>query len=326
LEIIPTADASISLSETQHITNELRKQAALILPQDSFTVLTRDNLISLLPQDDQEADRLIESGVTGIGKAIGAGYVTQGYIKVFDKMLSLTVELYEAETGRLIGNVVVEAENAMELLKLVREASPAMFAKMDNSTPVVLEPEPEPVPEPVPEPTLFEKIKIGIRAGFNLYMYNDDSPGYDAGKGFGGGLRVRIPFAKRVVFNPGVDFYYRELFSFSFEGGEGSMSELSLSVPVCFEFMLAEAFYLLAGPQLDIPFKSELKHNGETYDSGRASFDIALAFGFGYMIMPSLSADLRAVMNVTPVFSGSGDYDKKYGALVQLGAGASYFF
>jgi hypothetical protein len=133
LEIIPTEDASVSISEAQHITNELRRQATLTLPQDSYTVLTRDNLISLLPQDDAEADRLIESGAIGIGKAIGAGYVTQGYIKVFDKLLSLSVELYETENGGLIGNLVVEGPNATELLKLIRESSSSLFSKIDKS-------------------------------------------------------------------------------------------------------------------------------------------------------------------------------------------------
>jgi hypothetical protein len=133
LEIIPTADASVSISETQYVTNELRRQATLTLPQDSYTVLTRDNLISLMPQDEKEADRLIESGVIGIGKAIGAGYVTQGYIKVFDKFLSLSVELYETEEGRLVSNMVLEAPSTVELLKLVRENSAALFAKIDKS-------------------------------------------------------------------------------------------------------------------------------------------------------------------------------------------------
>jgi hypothetical protein len=133
LEIIPTADASVSISETQHVTNELRRQATLTLPQDSYTVLTRDNLISLMPQDEKEADKLVESGVIGIGKAIGAGYVTQGYIKVFDKFLSLSVELYETEEGRLVSNMVLEASSAVELLKLVRENSATLFAKIDKS-------------------------------------------------------------------------------------------------------------------------------------------------------------------------------------------------
>jgi hypothetical protein len=146
LEIIPTAEA-MGILEAQHITNELRKQATLTLPQDAYTVLTRDNLISLIPQDEEEADRLLESGVIEIGKAIGAGYVTQGYINFFDKFLSLSVELYETESGRLVGSVVLEATNAMELLKLVRENSPTLFAKIDKPVPAKI---PEPTHEPAP--------------------------------------------------------------------------------------------------------------------------------------------------------------------------------
>jgi hypothetical protein len=161
LEIIPTADASVSISEAQHITNELRRQATLTL-SDSYTVLTRDNLLSLIPQDEAEADKLIESGVIGIGKAIGAGYVTQGYIKVFGNFLSLSVELYETESGRLVGNVVIEAPSAMELLKLVRENSPALFAKIDkSSSPKIMDPSQEPVPAASSESPLAQGVSQG---------------------------------------------------------------------------------------------------------------------------------------------------------------------
>jgi len=56
LEIIPaTEDIEITVTEYRHLTDELRKQAVRTLPSTDYAVLTRDNMISLLPPDEETA-------------------------------------------------------------------------------------------------------------------------------------------------------------------------------------------------------------------------------------------------------------------------------
>ena len=79
LEITPKSEMEdINITEIRHLTDELRRQAVLALPRDGYTVLTRDNIIALIPPDEKEAKCLAESCAVDIGRAIGAEYISQG--------------------------------------------------------------------------------------------------------------------------------------------------------------------------------------------------------------------------------------------------------
>jgi hypothetical protein len=123
------ADANLSISEYRHLTDELRTKARETLPS-GYSILTRDNIIQLLPPDEKEAECLAEGCAVDIGRAIGAEYVTQGFVGMFEGMLTLTVELYESMSGNMLGSFVTESDNARGLLGTIREKAPAMFAKI----------------------------------------------------------------------------------------------------------------------------------------------------------------------------------------------------
>ncbi|MCL2208318.1 MAG: hypothetical protein FWB90_09565 [Fibromonadales bacterium] len=130
LEIVPSGEMDLKLSEYRHLTDELRTIARETLPQGSYAVLTRDNIISLLPPESEEAQCLAESCAVEIGRAIGAEYITQGFVGSFGGMLTLTVELYESMSGHLLGSFVTESRDVMGLLKTMREKAPGLFKKI----------------------------------------------------------------------------------------------------------------------------------------------------------------------------------------------------
>jgi len=132
LEIIPTGDMELKVSEYRHLTDELRTRAREALPRSGYTILTRDNILSLMPSDNEEARCLAESCAIDIGRAIGAEYVTQGFVGEFDGMLTLTVELYESISGNLMGSFVTESNNLRGLLGAIREKSPGLFANITD--------------------------------------------------------------------------------------------------------------------------------------------------------------------------------------------------
>jgi len=134
LEIVPADEAvEMTLSEYRLLTDELRKKARESLPTE-FSVLTRDNIISLLPPDEEEMQCLAESCVIDIGRAIGAEYITQGHIRKFQEKLTLTVELYASINGNLVGSFVTVQENAMGLLNEISANAPAMFDKIPKTS------------------------------------------------------------------------------------------------------------------------------------------------------------------------------------------------
>ncbi|MCL2206820.1 MAG: hypothetical protein FWB90_01850 [Fibromonadales bacterium] len=148
LEIVPSGEMSLKLSEYRHLTDELRTIARETLPQGSYAVLTRDNIVSLLPPDSEEAQCLAESCAVEIGRAIGAEYITQGFVGDFGGMLTLTVELYESMSGHLLGSFVTESRDVMGLLKTMREKAPGLFKK---------------IPKPVSEKKLDVAVAVDLK-------------------------------------------------------------------------------------------------------------------------------------------------------------------
>ncbi|MDR2580469.1 MAG: DUF3280 domain-containing protein [Fibromonadaceae bacterium] len=126
LEIIPNStNVNLTISEFRHLTDELRTQAREALPRGSYSILTRDNITQLIPAE--QAECFAESCAIDIGRAIGAEYVTQGFVGGFDGMLTLTVELYESMSGNLLGSFVTESDGVRGLLSTIRERAPGLF-------------------------------------------------------------------------------------------------------------------------------------------------------------------------------------------------------
>jgi len=132
LEIIPSAEMTLKQSEYRHLTDELRRQARTVLPH-GYAILTRDNILSLLPSDAEEAACLAESCAIDIGRAIGAEYVSQGLVGEFGGMLTLTVELYESISGYLLASFVTESKDVIGLLNTIREKAPELFSSITKN-------------------------------------------------------------------------------------------------------------------------------------------------------------------------------------------------
>jgi hypothetical protein len=131
LEITPLSDKiKLSIDEMRHLTDELRRQAVLALPSKDYSVLTRDNIIQLLPTDEKELECLEQSCTVDVGRAIGAEYVSQGRIGHFGGDLSLAIELYETMSGKLIGSIVMESPDAKGLMVAIREQAPGLFSRI----------------------------------------------------------------------------------------------------------------------------------------------------------------------------------------------------
>jgi len=135
LEIILSSDEEMDLTieETKFLTDELRRQATILL-QKKHSVLTREEIISLVPQTAENLSTAIN-----IGKAIKSDYVTQGFIGKLGNLFTLTIELYETSNGKLLNYFVKETPDLKGLLDAIRENSPALFAKVtqkktDNQT------------------------------------------------------------------------------------------------------------------------------------------------------------------------------------------------
>jgi hypothetical protein len=136
LEItIADEESELTINETRFLSDEFRRQIVKTLPS-SYSVLTRDQLISSI---SGTKDDFVYSGYIEIGKALKSDYVTYGSISNLGSLLTLTLGLYETNTGVLLGEIAKEAQDLKGLLEVIREKTPELLAKMprDSASEVV---------------------------------------------------------------------------------------------------------------------------------------------------------------------------------------------
>jgi len=145
-------EIGLTVNETRFLTDELRRQAIRILPKD-YSVLTREKIISLVPQTAENLNSVID-----IGMVIKSDYVTHGLIGKLGNLFTLTIELYETSSGNLLGDFVKESTDLKGLLDAIRENAPNLFTKL--------------IPETVSEPQQ-PTYKAGLRLGVQPETAND---------------------------------------------------------------------------------------------------------------------------------------------------------
>ena len=156
LEITIADDDEIdfTIDETKFLSDELRRQATVLLPKD-YSVFTREEIIALAQQTNENLSTAIN-----IGRAIKSDYVTQGLISKIGGVFTLTVELYETQSGKLLGYFTKESPDLKGFLEVIRENSPSLFAK--------IMPEPQPTAIATNIPTEPKKTKTSFWVAIGL--------------------------------------------------------------------------------------------------------------------------------------------------------------
>jgi hypothetical protein len=128
--VISDDDIEMTIEETQFLTDELRKQARLALPQDTYSILTRDNILRLIPENDEEAEALLQSGAVEIGRAIKSDYTASSSLSKLRNLFTLKIRLYETKSGILIGELVKVSPDFTGLLEIIQEKAQDLFLKI----------------------------------------------------------------------------------------------------------------------------------------------------------------------------------------------------
>jgi hypothetical protein len=129
LETVNFNSDGLALPELQYLTGELRRQALNALPVSKYTVLTTENIRASLPQGVSENALFQEGDLVQMGRRVCANFATQGHIDRFDGNLTLSLELYESGTGKLVGSIAFEGKTASDLVAAVRKDSWSLFEK-----------------------------------------------------------------------------------------------------------------------------------------------------------------------------------------------------
>jgi hypothetical protein len=155
LEItVANNEMDLTIEETRFLTDELRRQAMRLLPK-GHSVLTREKIISLAPENAENLTSVIDIGI-----AIKSDYVTRNFIGKLGNLFTLTVELYETSSGNLLGDFAKESTDMKGLLDAIRENSPDLFAKIP--------PPPIEIPTNIPAEPKKSKNSFWIAIGLDV--------------------------------------------------------------------------------------------------------------------------------------------------------------
>jgi len=162
LEItIADDEVELSIDETKFLSDELRRQAIRILPKD-YTILTREKILAINPETAENFNSIIDIGI-----AIKSDYITRGYIGKVGNLFTLTVELYETTSGKLLGDFIKESTDLKELLNATRENSPDLFAKIISETIKESQP-PTSIPTSIPAEPKRSKTSFWVAIGLDV--------------------------------------------------------------------------------------------------------------------------------------------------------------
>jgi hypothetical protein len=153
-------------------------------------------------------------------------------------------------------------------------------------------------------------VKFGARYGYSFQRFGEGDYNDAFGMVISGGFVASIP-AGPIVIAPELAFIYR---AYNYFYGRLFSKEMAISIPVVLKFFPTEGLFLQSGVQFDFPFDSEF--------SKRASVDIGIPMGLGYMVTPNFGIDFRYVLGLTPWTKQ--DFDTSSSSTI--GLGLNYFF
>ncbi len=131
--------------ELNHLTDRLREIALKILPEKSYAVMTQQSIVAFLGSQEDMVIKCKESEgcLAKLGREINADYICQGRIGRFGEYLTIKVELYDVQSGNLIGSFTDESsEDIYGLLSAINNKAPDMFKKLPGVSDAKFAPSP----------------------------------------------------------------------------------------------------------------------------------------------------------------------------------------
>lgn len=109
------------------LTDVLRDAASRSLPaKQGFVVMTRENINVMLPPG-KSLEECEGSCLAETGKNIAADFVAQARVGKFASFMTITVELYETKTSKLISSITARASDEEQLLVEIEKNAEGLF-------------------------------------------------------------------------------------------------------------------------------------------------------------------------------------------------------
>ncbi len=116
LDFHDSSTGSVTPEEIRYLSDLVRGSARSTLPASRFVLMTRENILEMLPEGRTLADCVGECAVE-TGRKIGADYIATGEVTMFAGEIRVTVNLHETGSGNLLGQVRAGAPNLLGVEK-----------------------------------------------------------------------------------------------------------------------------------------------------------------------------------------------------------------
>jgi formylglycine-generating enzyme required for sulfatase activity len=104
LDFHDSSEGGVKPREVLYLSDLVRGAARRSLPAEHFLLMTRENILDLLPEGRTLADCVGECAVE-TGRRIGADHVVTGEVTMFAGEIRVTVNLHETASGNLLGQI-----------------------------------------------------------------------------------------------------------------------------------------------------------------------------------------------------------------------------
>jgi hypothetical protein len=123
-----SASREISVDDRQLLADAARAGAVEVLPKDSFSVTTRENMLTVMRQMGRPCDEEGECEVDTL-RTIGADYGVTGRAALLDGLYVVTLKLFDVRTGQLLATAKARATKRSLLLDQVEQATSRMVSQ-----------------------------------------------------------------------------------------------------------------------------------------------------------------------------------------------------
>lgn len=119
-------------SEVDYITSLVRSSTRKTLPSSQYIIMTRENILEMLPPGQTLANCLGECAVE-TARNIDANFVVTGELVRFGGEFRITLTLHETRNGNLLSSVHVGAENILGLEVPIRAKTVELFSPLHRN-------------------------------------------------------------------------------------------------------------------------------------------------------------------------------------------------
>jgi len=134
-------NANVDDKELEYLSDLVRSSIRRVLPSEDYLLLTRENILELLPDGRTLGDCVGECAIE-VGRKLGADLVVTGEVVEFNNELRLSLKLHETKNANLLNSTVIAGGKMVVLEHAIKSESsnllnPVIFGNANGGNSII---------------------------------------------------------------------------------------------------------------------------------------------------------------------------------------------